>query len=784
MIKLRPFKNSDATTVASWVASEREFYIWSAGRLGEYPATSQTLLDLASSIADDPRQIQMVAYDEKGIFCHVLLKYPTEDDSVIRFCFVIVDIKRRGQGLGKATLKMLVSYAHDYLGADKITLGVFSCNPMAYNSYLSAGFYETGEVTKKSFMGEEWACVEMENYNPDLSYGKKGGVKIPDAQISEIIENNAFAYAFQPIVEAKTGEIYGYEALMRAESVGRSISPYEILRIAGDDNRLYEIEKDTMFNVMARYESCQREFVGRKIFINSIPGYFLTDSDYAKFKEQYGKYFCNMTVEITERAELDQSKIDTLIMRSRHDGFTLAIDNYGTGFSNAQNLLKFYPNCVKLDRLLIANIDTDPRKQHFVQSIIEFAHANHFQALAEGIETNAEFNTLMRMGIDLLQGFYISYPTFDVINCVRDDLRELIKEVNQREQSPYSRRVYIVSKDEKDIPLVRLALEGYSGISVSKSKIMITGNVNYSAEMSIKIEDGTRCELTLKDVCLEGFMQLPCLELGKDVELTLIIEGENRMRKLGIYVPESASLKIIGSGNIGIRAQGLRCYGIGNIWDAPVGKIEWNGTGSLDVLVEADEGIGIGGGIAGRNSYIKLSNGVVRVEPASRKSIGIGCVKGNLPIVSKDCTVQVDIKTATGIGIGCADENQSTWFTNSKVNIIAAGSKIACIGNLSKTAGNIEFTDSEISIRANGEKLYLIGANEGDLHLRFTETNIDLRSEGAEVCGIGTRNMHATVVANHTNTMMRIVSSNPITFGAQADKVIYRGGTRTMSVNE
>lgn len=304
--------------------------------------------------------------------------------------------------------------------------------------------------------------------------------------------------------------------------------------------------------------------------------------------------------------------------------------------------------------------------------------------------------------------------------------------------------------------MVRLALEGYSGISVSKSKIMITGNVNYSAEMSIKIEDGTRCELTLNDVCLEGFMQLPCLELGKDVELTLIIEGENRMRKLGIYVPESASLKIIGSGNIGIRAQGLRCYGIGNIWDAPVGKIEWNGTGSLDVLVEADEGIGIGGGIAGRNSYIKLSNGVVRVEPASRKSIGIGC----------------------------ADENQSTWFTNSKVNIIAAGSKIACIGNLSKTAGNIEFTDSEISIRANGEKLYLIGANEGDLHLRFTETNIDLRSEGAEVCGIGTRNMHATVVANHTNTMMRIVSSSPITFGAQADKVIYRGGIRTMSVNE
>lgn len=83
MIKIRPFKRSDAATIASWVTSEREYFMWSAGLLGGYPVSDKTLLDLADSIADDPRKFQMVAYDEKGIFAHVLFRYPTEDDTVV-----------------------------------------------------------------------------------------------------------------------------------------------------------------------------------------------------------------------------------------------------------------------------------------------------------------------------------------------------------------------------------------------------------------------------------------------------------------------------------------------------------------------------------------------------------------------------------------------------------------------------------------------------------------------------------------------------------------------------
>ncbi|MCR5020146.1 N-acetyltransferase [Ruminococcus sp.] len=81
----------------------------------------------------------------------------------MRFGFVIVDSERRGQGLGKSMLAMAENYAFDFLGAEKITLGVFENNPAALHCYLAAGFSMIGtEDGYYSFHGEEWKCTEME----------------------------------------------------------------------------------------------------------------------------------------------------------------------------------------------------------------------------------------------------------------------------------------------------------------------------------------------------------------------------------------------------------------------------------------------------------------------------------------------------------------------------------------------------------------------------------------------------------------------------------------------
>ena len=92
---------------------------------------------------------------------HILLRFPSEDKSVIRFGFVIVDDSKRGKGYGKQMLRLAIDYAQQELGAQKITLGVFCDNLSAVECYKSVGFRITGMDTY-SIDGEEWKGLEME----------------------------------------------------------------------------------------------------------------------------------------------------------------------------------------------------------------------------------------------------------------------------------------------------------------------------------------------------------------------------------------------------------------------------------------------------------------------------------------------------------------------------------------------------------------------------------------------------------------------------------------------
>ena len=76
----------------------------------------------------------------------------------------------------------------------------------------------------------------------------------------------------------------------------------------------------------------------------------------------------------------------------------IAIDDYGSGYSNVNNLLRYMPEYVKIDRMLLTGIDADPHRQHFVKDIIEFTSTNDIKALAEGVETTKEMKTVIQLG--------------------------------------------------------------------------------------------------------------------------------------------------------------------------------------------------------------------------------------------------------------------------------------------------------------------------------------------------------------------------------------------------
>lgn len=127
-----------------------------------------------------------------------------------------------------------------------------------------------------------------------------------------LLSENLFYYVFQPIVSAKTGEIYGYEALMRTPpEIG--LRPDEILDIAEEYGRLYEVEYATFNNVLTYANGHLALFKDKHIFINSIPGYFIEGKDKEQLVKQYSDQLSRCTIEITERDETTAEEISRIM---------------------------------------------------------------------------------------------------------------------------------------------------------------------------------------------------------------------------------------------------------------------------------------------------------------------------------------------------------------------------------------------------------------------------------------------------------------------------------------
>jgi len=156
-MQLRPFNPDDAETILSWCKDKHAFRLWSADRYKDFPAKPEEMLRQYEGQNLHP----LTATVDDLVIGHILLRFPSEDKSVIRFGFVIVDDSKRGKGYGKQMLQLAIKKAQQEFGAKKITLGVFDNNPSAIHCYESVGFVVTGTDTY-AIDGEEWTGKEME----------------------------------------------------------------------------------------------------------------------------------------------------------------------------------------------------------------------------------------------------------------------------------------------------------------------------------------------------------------------------------------------------------------------------------------------------------------------------------------------------------------------------------------------------------------------------------------------------------------------------------------------
>jgi EAL domain-containing protein (putative c-di-GMP-specific phosphodiesterase class I) len=212
--------------------------------------------------------------------------------------------------------------------------------------------------------------------------------------------------AYQPIVDASTRDVFGYEALLRTQEAA----------LPTPDSVMDAAEQLGLANDLGRaIRNCAAEpFVGaikdQLLFVNVRPSDLLdpaltaTDTPLASLARQ-------VVLEVTERTSLSNIKdMRGRVARLREIGYRIAVDDLGAGYAGLTSFAQLEPEFVKLDMSLIRDVHRTPVKQKVVRSIAHLARDMGMLVVAEGIETPEERDTVVALGCDLLQGFYFARP--------------------------------------------------------------------------------------------------------------------------------------------------------------------------------------------------------------------------------------------------------------------------------------------------------------------------------------------------------------------------------------
>lgn len=213
--------------------------------------------------------------------------------------------------------------------------------------------------------------------------------------------------AFQPIVRARTGVMFGYEALVRTDHpVLRD--PDALFERAELTGRVLEVEGAIRHLVAARITEVPRQFV---VLTNIHPA-ALSDARLYGAENPLLKHSGRIVLEIIERDSIHETPaLRERVEKLREAGFRIAIDDLGAGYAVLTSFALLVPEIVKFDRHLIAGIDESPTRAKLVESFTSLCREMNILTIAEGIETIGEHDCAVALGCDLLQGFLYGRPS-------------------------------------------------------------------------------------------------------------------------------------------------------------------------------------------------------------------------------------------------------------------------------------------------------------------------------------------------------------------------------------
>jgi len=251
-----------------------------------------------------------------------------------------------------------------------------------------------------------------------------------ERQIRRILDGGLIHTVFQPVVGLQDGEVTGYEALSRISGESSIGNIDNLFTQAVRCGCLWELELLCRIRALEAAGPLFRGKSGKKLFLNVNPGIlhapaYVRGITGRKLAE-YGICPAQVVFEISERSmAADLDAFSRIVTHYRTQGFQVAIDDVGAGFSGLNRISMIRPDYIKLDMHLIRDVHRDRLKYSLLRGMAEFARSSGSVLVGEGIECREEMETLSRLGIHLGQGYYILKPAREMVP-VREEIREIL----------------------------------------------------------------------------------------------------------------------------------------------------------------------------------------------------------------------------------------------------------------------------------------------------------------------------------------------------------------------
>jgi len=234
-------------------------------------------------------------------------------------------------------------------------------------------------------------------------------------KLRKAVEQKIWMLHYQPLIDLETGHMSGVEALIRwPEPNGGLVPPGEFIPLAEEMGLIEAIGEWVIEEIVRQNAEWRREGLEIDIGFNLSPRQMWQDDLVERIVGrilQGGMDPRQVTVEITESTAMTDPDRTLSILHGLHEhGLRLAIDDFGTGYSSLARLRHMPVDILKIDRMFVREVHTDPQSASMASAIIALASNLGMVALAEGIETEEEWRFLADRGCPYGQGYYFSRP--------------------------------------------------------------------------------------------------------------------------------------------------------------------------------------------------------------------------------------------------------------------------------------------------------------------------------------------------------------------------------------